>query len=53
MPRLDNTPFLMQSLDRHEKKIAELLKRVKELEAIIGQPEPKRGPGRPKKEENV
>jgi hypothetical protein len=61
MPRLDNTPFIMTSLDRHNKKIEELMRRVKELETKLSSGEVereviqeiKRGPGRPRKEESI
>lgn len=43
MAKLDHTIQIIQTLERHGRKIEELMKRVKELEAKLE----KRGPGRP------
>ena len=51
--RYDPSTMLMQTVDRHNKKIEELMKRVKELEQIVKSPmetAEKRGPGRPRKD---
>lgn len=47
--RLDPTHHFMVTLERHGKKIEELMKRVKELEALLNEQPVKRGPGRPPK----
>lgn len=53
--RYDPTTHLMQSIDRHNKKIEELTRRVKELEKLLTPVNEiseivKRGPGRPRKD---